>query len=197
MTSAAVVTGNTVVLKPSSDSPVIAAKFIEVMEEAGLRPGVVNFLPGPGGTVGSFLVKSPHARFVSFTGSKQVGLGITELAGKPQPGQIWIKRVVAEMGGKDAIVVDDEADLEAAATGIVQAAFGFQGQKCSACSRAIVVDAVYDDVLKRVVEKTNALKVGPTPDADTQMGPVVNKKSFTSILNYIEVGRGEGRVVAG
>jgi 1-pyrroline-5-carboxylate dehydrogenase len=197
MSSAAAVTGNAVVLKPSSDSPIIAAKFIEVMEEAGLPAGVINFLPGPGGTVGNHLVASKRTRFVSFTGSKEVGLGITELAGKPQPGQIWIKRVVAEMGGKDAIVVDDEADIDAAATGIVQSAFGFQGQKCSACSRAIVVDKVYDEVVKRVEEKTRALAVGPAQSPETQVGPVVNKNAFRSILEYIDVGKKEGRVVAG
>ncbi len=197
MTTAAVVTGNTVVLKPSSESVVIAAKFMEVMEEAGVPKGVINFLPGPGSSVGDYLVKSPRVRFISFTGSKAVGLGIVELAGKTVPGQVWIKRIVAEMGGKDAIVVDDEADIEAAATGIVAAAFGFQGQKCSACSRAIVADKVYDDVVARVVQKTKALRVEPSVDPTANVGPVVSESAYKTILEYIEVGKREGRLVAG
>jgi 1-pyrroline-5-carboxylate dehydrogenase len=197
MTTAAVVTGNTVVLKPSSDSPAIAYRFMMALEEAGMPPGVVNFLTGSGGAIGDFLVESPRIRFVSFTGSKEVGLRINEKAAAPRPGQIWIKRVVAEMGGKDFILVDETADVESAATGIVSAAFGYQGQKCSACSRAIVHRKVYDEVVRKVVEKTQALKVGPAASGETQVGPVINAGSEKKILQYIEIGRKEGKLLAG
>jgi 1-pyrroline-5-carboxylate dehydrogenase len=186
-----------VVLKPSSDAPAIAYRFMVALEEAGMPPGVVNFLTGSGGAIGDFLVESPRIRFVSFTGSKEVGLRINEKAAKPRSGQIWIKRVVAEMGGKDFILVDETADLESAATGIVSAAFGFQGQKCSACSRAIVHRKVYDDVVRKVVEKTRALKVGSAAAAETQVGPVINAGSEKKILQYIEIGRKEGKLLAG
>src|SRR5690606_7460328 len=159
MTMAAIVAGNTVVLKPSSDSPTIAAKFMEIVEEAGVPAGVVNFLTGSAET-GEEMVKSPKTRFISFTGSKGVGLHINEQAAKTREGQIWIKRVVAEMGGKDAIVVADDADLDSAASGVVSAAFGFQGQKCSACSRLIVDEKVHDELLEKVAKLTEALNVG-------------------------------------
>jgi 1-pyrroline-5-carboxylate dehydrogenase len=197
MTTAAIVAGNTVVLKPSDDSPVIAAKFMELMEEVSLPPGVINFLPADGPTVGEFMVEHPRTRFVSFTGSMAVGLRINELAAKHRPGQIWIKRVVAEMGGKDTIVVDETADLDEAAAGIVASAFGFSGQKCSACSRAVAVASVYDELLEKVVEKTKKLNVGPVKDARNYTGPVSSKKAFEKISGYVEVGKNEGRVVAG
>jgi 1-pyrroline-5-carboxylate dehydrogenase len=197
MTVAAAVTGNTVILKPSSDAPAVAWRFMQALEEAGMPPGVVNFLTGRGGAIGDFLVEHPKVRFVSFTGSKEVGLRILELAAKPRPGQIWIKRVVAEMGGKDFIIVDETADLDAAARGIVSAAYGFQGQKCSACSRAILVRPVYDEVLKKVVELTRVLKVGPASSPDSQVGPVINAGAEKKILEYVEVGKGEGKLLAG
>ena len=197
MTVAAAVTGNTVVLKPSSDAPGIAARFVGALEEAGMPAGVVNLLTGSGGTVGDHLVASPRVRFVVFTGSKAVGLRINELAAHHHPGQIWIKRVVAEMGGKDFIIVDETADREAAAAGIVASAFGFQGQKCSACSRAIVLQSVYDDVLKKIVEKTRALKLGPTISPENVVGPVINAGAERKILEYVETGKREGRLVAG
>ncbi len=197
MTTAAWVTGNTVVLKPSSDSTVIAAKFMEIMEEIKLPKGVVNFVTGSGGAIGDTLVAHPKTRFISFTGSKAVGLHINELAAKHQKGQRWIKRVSAEMGGKDAIVVDSEADLEAAASGVVASAFGFQGQKCSACSRAIIVADVYDTMVEKIVEKAKNIKVGPTVDPQYNMGAVINKKAFDSITEYINVGKKEGRLVLG
>ncbi|MBX7221629.1 MAG: L-glutamate gamma-semialdehyde dehydrogenase [Blastocatellia bacterium] len=197
MTTAAIAAGNTVVLKPSSDTPVIAAKFVELMEKVSLPAGVLNFLPCSGGAVGDFLVEHPKTRFIAFTGSMEVGLRINELAAKRSPGQLWIKRVVAEMGGKDTIVVDETADLDAAAEGIVSAAFGFSGQKCSACSRAVIVEDVYDAVLERVVERTNKLRVGPSKDPRNFTGPVASKSAYKSILEYIEIGKGEGRVVAG
>lgn len=197
MTSAAFVAGNTVVLKPSSDSPTMGAKFMEILEEIGLPPGVVNFLTGSGASIGDTLVGHAKTRFVSFTGSKEVGLGIVELAAKTAPGQIWIKRVVAEMGGKDAIIVDHETDLEKAAQGVIASAFGFQGQKCSACSRAIVVAQVYDQLLDLLKEKAQAITVGPVIHQKNYMGPVINKRAMESILDYIEIGKKEGRLICG
>ncbi|MFN0278414.1 MAG: L-glutamate gamma-semialdehyde dehydrogenase [Pyrinomonadaceae bacterium] len=191
MAMAAVVAGNTVVLKPSSDSPTIAAKFMEIVEEAGLPKGVVNFISGSAKT-GEAMVTHPKTRFISFTGSKGVGLHINEEAAKTRPGQIWIKRVVAEMGGKDAIVVADDADLDSAATGIVQAAFGFQGQKCSACSRLIVDEKVHDELVEKVVALTQKLKIGLPTENDTNLGAVINKRSFDTTLGYIKKGTDEG-----
>lgn len=191
MTMAAVVAGNTVVLKPSSDSPAIASAFMEILEEIGLPNGVVNFISGSAAT-GEAMVTHPKTRFISFTGSKGVGLHINEEAAKTRPGQIWIKRVVAEMGGKDAIIVADDADVESAAVGVVQAAFGFQGQKCSACSRLIADEKVYDALLDRVVELTGKLKVGSPLDADTDVAAVINERSYDTTLGYIEKGIAEG-----
>jgi 1-pyrroline-5-carboxylate dehydrogenase len=197
MATAAIVAGNTVVLKPSDDSPVIAAKFMELMEQVSLPPGVINFLPADGPTIGEYLVEHPQTRFISFTGSMAVGLRINELAAKPRPGQIWIKRVVAEMGGKDTIVVDETADLDSAADGIVASAFGFAGQKCSACSRAVIVDQVYDQILDKVVERVNKLRVGPAKEPNIYLGPVSSARAYEKINKYIEIGREEGRVAAG
>ena len=197
MTTAALVTGNTVVLKPASDTPIIAARFMEVLEAAGCPPGVVNFLPGSGGEMGDYLVTHPKVRFISFTGSMEVGLRINELAAKLSPGQTWIKRVVAEMGGKDSILVDETADLEAAARAIVGSAFGFQGQKCSACSRAIVVDAVHDQVVARVVELTRALKIGPTEEAQSFIGPIASQAQLEKVKEYVQIGKSEGRLLCG
>ena len=197
MTTAALVTGNTVVLKPSSDSPGIAWMFQQAAEEAGVPPGVLNFVTGGGSTVGNALVEHPKVRMIAFTGSRDVGLQISEKAGKVPPGQIWIKRAILEMGGKDFILVDETADLEEAAKGVVAAAFGFQGQKCSACSRLIVHEKVHDDLLARVVEKTKALKVGDVRDPETQVGAVINERAQKKILEYVDVGRKEGKIVAG
>ncbi|MBI3651376.1 MAG: L-glutamate gamma-semialdehyde dehydrogenase [Acidobacteria bacterium] len=197
MTLAAVVTGNTVVLKPSSDSPIIAAKFVELLEEAGLPPGVVNFVPGSGGRIGDYLVGNARTRFIAFTGSKEVGLHINELAAKTAEGQLWIKRVVAEMGGKDTIIIDETADLNAAIEGAVASAFGFSGQKCSACSRLVVVEAVYDEVVKQVAERAAKIKVGQVKEPENWMGPVASKSAYESIMNYVEVGKGEGHTLTG
>src|SRR5437764_11490361 len=196
MTMAAIVTGNTVVMKPSHDSPAIAAKFFEVLQEAGMPDGVVNFCPGSGSTFGAGLVEHPLTRFVAFTGSKEVGLDINQRAAKPQPGQKWIKRTILEMGGKDSIIVDADANLDAAVEGVAQAAFGFQGQKCSACSRAIVDEKIYDKFLERLKERVEKIAVGD-PAENKTMGPVVNEKAMQSILNYIEVGKKEGRLLTG
>ncbi len=197
LSSSAMVAGNTILLKPASPTPVIAAKFVEVMEEAGIPAGVLNFVPGDGGVIGDHLVSHPRTRFISFTGSREVGIRINKLAAEHQIGQRWIKRVIAEMGGKDAIVVDETADLEAAAVGIVQSAFGFQGQKCSACSRAIIADSVYDQVLNRVLELTRALKVGAADDYANQMGPVIDRKAFDKISGYIDWGRENSKLALG
>jgi 1-pyrroline-5-carboxylate dehydrogenase len=196
MTMAAIVTGNTVVLKPSHDSPAIAAKFFEVLQEAGMPDGVVNFCPGSGSTFGAGLVEHPLTRFVAFTGSKEVGLDINQRAAKPQPGQKWIKRTILEMGGKDSIIIADDANLDAAVEGVAQAAFGFQGQKCSACSRAIVDEKIYDVFLERLKERVAKITVGD-PTENKPMGPVVNEKAMKSILDYIEVGKKEGRLIHG
>jgi 1-pyrroline-5-carboxylate dehydrogenase len=197
MTSAAVVAGNTVVLKPSSDSPVIAYKFVELLESVGMPPGVVNLVTGSGASIGDLLVEHPRVRFVSFTGSKDVGLRVNQLAAMPHPGQIWIKRVVAEMGGKDSIVVAADADLGAAVEGVAVSAFGFQGQKCSACSRAIVEEPIYDEFVKRLAERVKTITVGDPADPRNYMGPVINESSLTKIRSYIDEGKKEGTLVAG
>jgi 1-pyrroline-5-carboxylate dehydrogenase len=165
--------------------------------EAGFPPRSFALCTGSGSSVGDGLVEHPKTRFVSFTGSRDVGLRINELAAKPRKGQIWIKRVVAEMGGKDAIIVDKEADLESAAAGVVQSAYGYQGQKCSACSRAIVDETVYDEFLAKVQVRVAALTVGPSEDPANYMGPVISDSACKTILKYIEVGKGEGRLIAG
>jgi 1-pyrroline-5-carboxylate dehydrogenase len=197
MTSAAIVSGNTVVLKPSSDSTVIAAWFVDLLHEVGVPDGVVNFVPGSGGEIGDVIVTHPAIRFISFTGSKEVGLRINELAAKPRPGQKWIKRVIAEMGGKDSIVVAADADLDAAVEGVAVSAFGFQGQKCSACSRAIVDEKVYDEFVSRLQRRVSGITVGDPSDPKNYMGPVVNEGALKSIERYIDKGRTEGRVIFG
>ena len=197
MSAAAIVTGNTVCLKPSPDASVVAARFVDLMHELGLPPGVLNFVPGEGPSVGEALVTDPRTRFISFTGSKGVGLRINELAAKTPPGQRWIKRVVAEMGGKDAIVVADDADIDAAAAGVAASAFGFGGQKCSACSRAIVVESVYDEFVGKLIAATQNMRVGDPALAQTSVSPVINEKAVQRIESYIAIGKGEGRLVAG
>ena len=198
MTSAAIVTGNTVVLKPSSDSPLTGWMYFNLMREVGLPAGVINFVSGPGSSFGDAIVGHPKIRFISFTGSKEVGIHINELAAKVQPGQIWLKRVVAEMGGKDSIVIDDQTNLDAAAQATVASAFGFQGQKCSAASRAIVVEKVYDKFVELMKEKTAKLKVGCSDDPTNYMGPVINESSERKILAYIEKGiQAGGRLIVG
>ncbi|MEK3809404.1 L-glutamate gamma-semialdehyde dehydrogenase [Bacillus sp. FSL R7-0685] len=196
-TVAPIVTGNTVVLKPASATPVIAAKFVEVLEESGLPKGVVNFVPGSGAEVGDYLVDHPKTSLITFTGSREVGTRIFERAAKVQPGQQHLKRVIAEMGGKDTVVVDEDADIELAAQSIFTSAFGFAGQKCSAGSRAVVHEKVYDQVLERVIEITES-KVTAKPDsADVYMGPVIDQGSYDKIMSYIEIGKQEGRLVSG
>src|ERR1700688_298915 len=196
MTMASIVSGNTVILKPSSDSPTIAAKFVELLEECGMPEGVVNFCPGAGASFGDAIVAHPKTRYIAFTGSREVGLHINKVAATQAPGQLWIKRTVLEMGGKDAIIVDADADIDAAVEGVAQAAFGFQGQKCSACSRAIVDERVYDkflDLLKARVEK---ITIGD-PAENTNMGAVINEGSMKTILADIDQGKKDGRLITG
>ncbi|WP_176585582.1 L-glutamate gamma-semialdehyde dehydrogenase [Priestia megaterium] len=195
--TAAIVTGNTILLKPAGATPVIAAKFVELMEEAGLPKGVLNFVPCRGAEVGDYLVEHPKTRFISFTGSREVGCRIYEKAAKVQVGQKWLKRVIAEMGGKDTVVVDKDADLDLAASSIVYSAFGFAGQKCSAGSRAVVHQDVYDEVLEKAVTLTKKLTVGNPEEVSTYMGPVIHEASYKKIMSYIEVGKEEGKLIAG
>jgi 1-pyrroline-5-carboxylate dehydrogenase len=196
MTAAAIVTGNSVILKPSSDAPTIAARFVEVLEEAGMPDGVVNFCPGSGATFGNAIVEHPKTRFIAFTGSRPVGLEIHLRAAQPKPGQIWIKRTILEMGGKDSILVAADADLDAAVQGVIASAFGFSGQKCSACSRAIIEAPLYDVFLERLRERVAMLTVGD-PVTNPNLGPVINQAALNSMLGYIETGEKEGELVAG
>jgi len=196
MTSAAIVSGNTVVLKPSSETPMMGRLFIDILNEIGLPNGVVNYLVASGAEAGDYIVDHPQTRFVSFTGSMEVGIRINERAAKVNPGQIWLKRVVAEMGGKDAILVDSEADVDAAVDGVLFSAFGFQGQKCSACSRAIVDEKVYDEFVTKIAERAKTLVSGD-PAENFYCGPVISEKAYNTILNYIEIGKKEGRVING
>ncbi len=196
MTIGPVMAGNTVVLKPASTTPLIGAGFMDLVEEAGFPPGVINFLPGSGAEMGDVLVDHARTRFINFTGSKEVGLRIAERSARVQPGQKWLKRAYMEMGGKDALIVDETADLGAAAADAVRSAYGFQGQKCSACSRLILLDGIYDDVLERVVDITAGIDVGPAVE-NRLMGPVISKAQHTAILAEIEAGKAEADLVAG
>jgi len=197
MTAAAVVCGNTVVLKPASATPIIAYHFAALLEEAGLPGGIVQYVPGPGKLVGDRMATHPLIRFINFTGSMEVGLGINEKAALRSPGQRWLRRVTAELGGKDGIVVDDNADIGEAAEAVVQSAFGYSGQKCSACSRAIVHKAVYDVFLEEVVRRTGLLKVGPADAFDTNVGAVIDRAAFDKIAAYMELAAEEGTIVCG
>src|SRR6516165_5758388 len=197
MTLASIVCGNTVVLKPSGDSPTIAAKFMELLEDAGLPDGVVNYCPGHGSTFGNAIVEHPKTRYIAFTGSKEVGLHINQTAAKQRPGQVWIKRTILEMGGKDSMVVDADGDFDTAVEGTAQAAFGFSGQKCSACSRVIVDERIYDRFVQALRERVEKITVGD-PTQNVAMGPVISEKSMKSILGYIEKGIVEGgRLITG
>ena len=196
MTAAAIVSGNTVVLKPSVDAPTIAARFLLLIEEAGLPDGVVNLCHGAGPGFGSALVAHPQTRFIAFTGSKKVGLEIHERAARPQPGQHFIKRTILEMGGKDAIIVDADCDLDLAVDGVVASAFGFGGQKCSACSRAIVDERLYDVFCDRLRERVEAIAIGQ-PTENVALGPVINQAAFDRVQDYLTIGRSEARLLCG
>ncbi len=196
MTLASIVSGNTVILKPSSDSPTIAAKFVELLEECGMPEGVVNFCPGAGASFGDAIVSHPKTRYIAFTGSREVGLHINKSAATQADGQIWIKRTILEMGGKDAIIVDADADIDTAVEGVASAAFGFQGQKCSACSRAIIDERIYDKFLDKLKARVEKITMGD-PAENPNMGAVINEGSMKDILGYIEVGKKDGRVITG
>jgi 1-pyrroline-5-carboxylate dehydrogenase len=196
MTVAAIVTGNTVVLKPASETMTIGWKLVEVMDEAGLPPGVLNFITGPGEVLGKRMVEHQDVHMIAFTGSREVGLETVERAARHQPGQTHIKRVIAEMGGKDAIVVDSDADLDQAVEGVAVSAFGFQGQKCSACSRAVVDASLYDEFIKRLVARAAKIEPGEVTEG-AWMGPVASRSQFDKVREYIEIGKGEGTLVLG
>jgi 1-pyrroline-5-carboxylate dehydrogenase len=197
MSSAAIVTGNTIVMKPSEFTPVVGAVVAEIFEEAGLPEGVLNFLPGYGSEVGDYLVQDVRTRFISFTGSMRTGLRINELAAKQIERQRWVKRVIAEMGGKDAMVIDDSADLDSAAADIVKSAYGYSGQKCSAASRAILHEDIYDEVLGKVLERARTLKIGVPQTPDVNVGPVISEPQFEKVASYVNVGKQEGERVLG
>ncbi len=196
MTLASIVCGNTVILKPSSDSPAIAQRFVEALIEAGMPEGVVNFCPGAGASFGDALVAHPKTRYIAFTGSREVGLRINSVAANVAAGQIWIKRTILEMGGKDAIIVEADANIDAAVEGVAAAAFGFQGQKCSACSRLILDEKIYDSFLDKLKTRVEKITLGD-PTQNPGMGAVINEASMKSILNYIDIGKRDGRLITG
>ncbi|HPP73929.1 MAG TPA: L-glutamate gamma-semialdehyde dehydrogenase [Armatimonadota bacterium] len=195
MSTAAIVTGNTVVLKPASQSPIVAAKFVEILNRAGLPAGVLNFLPGSGAEIGDYIVQHPNIHMIAFTGSREIGCRINKLAADVSPGQKHLKKVIAEMGGKNAIIVDSDADLDEAVLGVLHSAFGYQGQKCSACSRAIVLESCYDQFLKRLVEAAKSVHIGFPEDPGNYMGPVIDSNAYKTIKGYIEAGKKESRLM--
>ncbi|HXU77507.1 MAG TPA: L-glutamate gamma-semialdehyde dehydrogenase, partial [Methylomirabilota bacterium] len=194
MTSAAVVAGNAVIMKPSDQTPVIGARLMELFREAGLPRGVVNLLTGPGGKVGAHLVGHAQIDFIAFTGSKEVGLRIWESAGRTVPGQANLKKVICEMGGKNAVIVDSDADLDEAVAGCIHSAFGYQGQKCSALSRLIVLADNYDKFVNRLIAAAGSLPVGPAEQAGTVVGPVIGREAQQRILAMIEGGKKEAKL---
>ena len=194
MTVAALVTGNTVLMKPAEQSGVVAARLMELAERAGFPAGVLNLVSGHGEDVGAFLVEHPKVDFIAFTGSREVGLKIWEAGGRTRPGQAQLKRVVCEMGGKNALIVDADADLDEAVLGATYSAFGFQGQKCSALSRLIVLEENYDRFVARLVEAARGLRVGPPEEPGVQVGPVIDRDAFVRVNRYVEIGRGEAKL---
>jgi 1-pyrroline-5-carboxylate dehydrogenase len=197
MTTAAVVGGNSVVLKPASDTPLVAWKVFEILAEAGVPDGVLNYIPGSGAEIGDFIVEHPLIRFIAFTGSKEVGLRINQKAAQQAPGQLFIKRTILEMGGKDFIVVDEDADFDFAVQQVVASAFGFQGQKCSACSRAIVHQRIYRRFVDAVIARTKKLILGPPRDWKTNVGPVASERQLRTVTGYLKVGKREAKLGTG
>ncbi len=195
MTAAALITGNTTILKPAEQSSILAFHLVELLLEAGVPSGVVNFLPGLGEEVGAYLVRSPRIHWIAFTGSKTVGFQILRAASEIPPGQTWVKRVIAEMGGKNAIIVDHDADLDEAVLGVAASAFGYQGQKCSACSRVIVLESIAKRFLDRLVETTRSLPIGPAEDPGTIIGPLIDEEAVQRVRKYIDQGTREARLV--
>src|SRR5438445_2445503 len=194
MTTAALVTGNTVIMKPAEQSSVLGAKLMEIFREVGIPSGVVNFLPGVGEEIGPVLTKHPDVAMIAFTGSRGVGLLLNREAAETPAGQDHVKRVLAEMGGKNAIIVDDDADLDEAVRGVAASAFGYQGQKCSACSRVIVIDAIHDIFLNRLVEATKSLKIAPAEDPASTVGPLIDEEAYRRVLKAIENGKKEAEL---
>ncbi|MFP6765846.1 MAG: aldehyde dehydrogenase family protein, partial [Planctomycetaceae bacterium] len=196
MMTAALVTGNTVVMKPAEQSSVIAAKFMEIAQEVGIPDGVLNLLPGVGEEVGPGLVSSPEVDVIAFTGSREVGLEINRAAAESDPRQQGVKKVIAEMGGKNAIIVDDDADIDEAVQGVVASAFGYAGQKCSACSRVIILRSIYKKFVKRLANATRSLGLGPAGEPASSIGPVIDEAAVERIHRYIEIGRKENRLIS-
>src|ERR1700737_904909 len=191
MVSAAIVTGNRVIANPAEQSAVTRAMSVDIFEEAGIPPGVLNFLPGKGSVIGAHLVDHKDVDLIAFTGSREVGLRIWESAGKTREGQRELKHVVCEMGGKNAMIVDSDADLDEAIVDSIYSAFGYQGQKCSALSRLIVLEGNYDRVVKRLVEAAASLRVGNPEDPGGTVGPVIDEASYKRIQSYIAIGESE------
>ena len=185
MTAAALATGNTVVMKPAEQSSVVGYRLMEILQNVGIPDGVVNYLPGIGEEVGPELIGSPDVHLVAFTGSRSVGLAINQAASQAEHQQNFVKRVIAEMGGKNAIIIDDDADLDEAVLGTTYSAFGYAGQKCSACSRVIVLESVYDTFVDKLVQATRDLKVGPAELPETTIGPVIDEEAFQRIQQSI------------
>ncbi|HVO84830.1 MAG TPA: L-glutamate gamma-semialdehyde dehydrogenase, partial [Syntrophobacteria bacterium] len=195
MCAAAIVAGNCVLYKPAGVSAVVGYTLAELFRDAGLPKGVFNYVPGRGDLIGDYLVEHPEISLIAFTGSMEVGLRIVEKAAKVQPGQANIKKVIAELGGKNAIIVDDDADLDEAVVQVLSSAFAYQGQKCSACSRVIVVQPIYEKFVRRLVEAAGSLKIGPAEDPATFLGPVIDANAQRKIRDYIEIGKREGKVL--
>ncbi|HTG01191.1 MAG TPA: L-glutamate gamma-semialdehyde dehydrogenase [Nitrospirota bacterium] len=195
MTSAALVAGNCAILKPSGLSPVIAWQLVDIFRAAGLPRGVLQYLPGPGSGVGEYLVQHPGVDLIAFTGSKDVGLRIVQLAGVTRPGQRGVKRVVAEMGGKNAVIVDQTADLDEAVRGVLESAFGYQGQKCSACSRVIVLAEVFELFSRRLAEAAESIEIGPPEKPGTFLGPLIDRSAFEKVRRSVELGKQEATPV--
>jgi RHH-type proline utilization regulon transcriptional repressor/proline dehydrogenase/delta 1-pyrroline-5-carboxylate dehydrogenase len=195
MCAASLVTGNCVVFKPSNLSPVVGHHLVELFSEVGLPAGVFNYAPGRGSVIGDFLVDSPKVSIIAFTGSMQVGLRIIERAGRTHGNQLSVKKVVCEMGGKNAIIIDEDVDIDKAIPAVLYSAFGYQGQKCSACSRLIVLDRIYDEFVPRLVEAARKLKIGPAEDPENYMGAVIDQAAVKKILEYIELAAKEGTIL--
>ena len=194
MVSAALVAGNTVVFKPAKPTPVIGFALVQILHEAGIPAGAVSFLPGPGSEVGDYLAADPRVDLIAFTGSLDVGLSIMQKAATLAPGQRNIKKVIAELGGKNAIIVDTDADLDAAVEGVIVSAFHYGGQKCSACSRVMVMEEVYDPFVRRLTQAAASLKIGDPADPGTRLGPIITAEAREGILSYIEQGTTEARL---
>src|SRR5260370_772636 len=194
MVSAALVTGNTVIMKPAEQSSIVAAKVMEIFEQAGVPPGVLNFLTGKGSLIGAHLVDHKDVDLIAFTGSREVGLRIWKSAGETRPGQRELKRVICEMGGKNAVIIDADADLDEAIVDTIYSAFGYQGQKCSACSRLIILEEIYPRAIERLLNAAASLRVGNPEEPGITVGPVIDGKAHKNILNYIAICKNESRL---